>query len=112
MEKQDFIKGMLEENIRLAEVELQNALNNINDLDKLPDDCTNLDIDGEICENKNYKFDIINTYSHYSGYMEGIKFLSEQLLVIHDMNQDAFDAFIVSEMEESNDSLPEENENQ
>jgi len=94
MTKENYIKKMLEESIEIANKHIKERYEMNNELEDLPNDCKGIEIDGEICENPDYKIDIISGNLHSIGYMEGVKKTAEDLLMLNDFSEQEFKDFL------------------
>ena len=99
MNKNEYIRLMLLDNINTAKKTIEEISEEIDDAYKLPNDCMGIIIDGQVCENKDLKIDLLTSHYHVTGYMECLKFLSEQVLSLNSMNDDEFQEFLIKEEE-------------
>jgi len=63
----------------------------------LPNDCLNIIIDGEKCENNDYKIDILTNLYHQIGYLECLKYQSKNVLYILGMNDIEFNNYLINQ---------------
>jgi len=100
MNKKDaYIRAMLVENVSTAKETIEELYKEIEELNKLPNDCTGIEIDGFICENKDYKIDILTNHYHVIGYMECLRAKSEEMLELLDMTDNDFEDYLIEQEE-------------
>lgn len=95
--KEQYIKDQLLENIDRAKKCIKNWYTDIKEIEKLPNDCYGIDIDGHLCENNNYKIEFLTGAYHQIGYMECLKEQSKQTLKLNDMNNIEFDKYLINQ---------------
>ena len=97
MKKDEYIRLMLLENIDISSKTLKELEVDIKEISELPNDCTGMVINGEVCENKNYKHDMLNQQMHIVGYFEAMKEQSKLLLSITTMDDKEFDDYLADQ---------------
>ena len=97
MNKQDYIKNFLEEGIITAETFIKEREEMNEDVSDLPNDCTGVEIDGIICQNPDYKIDILTGNNHSIGYMTGLIETSKKMLMLNEFSDEEFDNFLIEE---------------
>ena len=95
--KDKYIETMLLENIDTATKSIKDLYEEIEEIRNLPNDCYGIEIDGEICENKDYKIDLLTNHSHVIGYMECLKAQSTELLNLNTMNDEEFELYLIEQ---------------
>jgi hypothetical protein len=103
--REQYIMDMLNNNIHVATETIDELYKEIEEAYKLPNDCLNIEIDGEICYNRDLKIDIISGHLHTIGYMECLKHTSELMMGLLYMNEDDFQKYLIEE-----NQILEENE--
>jgi len=100
MNKKDtYIRLMLAENIKTANETIEELYSEIEELNKLPNDCTGIEIDGIICENKDYKIDLLINHYHVIGYFECLRSKSQEMLELLDMSDETFEEYLIKQEE-------------
>lgn len=94
MSKKEYIKNMLKNNIHVAKNTINELNEELKEINQLPNNCDGIYINGELCKNTNYKYEIMSSHIHIIGYMEGSKFVSETLLGIMELNNDDFNKML------------------
>jgi len=97
MKKEKYIISMLKENIDNATERINELYNEIEEVNKLPNDCTGIMIDDVLCENKDYKIDILTNHYHVIGYMESQKALSKEILELNNMTDEEFEKYLIEQ---------------
>jgi len=92
--KDEYIKTMLLENIEVASKTIDELYAEVEDIRKLPNDCTGIDIEGMVCENPDYKIDLITSHMHVIGYFESQRSLSQEILALNSMDNDDFEEYL------------------
>ena len=95
--KDEYIRLMLNENIDTATKTIEELYAEVEELRKLPNDCTGIDIEGMVCENPNYKIDLLTGHMHVIGYFESQRTLSKELLELNDMDDDQFEDYLIEQ---------------
>ena len=98
-EKEKYIKEMLEESIIDADKRIKEGYDSIKEYEELPNDCKGIEIDGEICENPDYKIDALTNFFHQIGYMEGVKKTAQDMLMLNDFSIIEFKEFLIEQEE-------------
>jgi hypothetical protein len=99
MKKQEYIRAMLRDNINVAEKTIKELYDEIKELNQLPNDCSGIMIDDMICENPNYKIDLLTHNYHVIGYMESMRALSNEMLMLESMNSEEFEDYLLEQAE-------------
>ena len=99
MNKEEYIKKMLEENIETATKTIEELYIEVEELRLLPNDCEGIIIDGEECENKDFKIDAMTSHLHVIGYMESLRSLSKNILELNDLSQEDFEEYLKEQEE-------------
>lgn len=94
MNKKDYTQNMLKNNIHVAKNTIDELYEELKEINELPNDCKGIYINGDLCENPDYKYEIMSSHMHIIGYMEGSKFVSETLLGIMNLNDDDFNKML------------------
>ena len=99
MKKSKYIKKFLKKNIKDAKKMIKNRYSDVKDLKDLPNDCYGHEIDGFICENKDYKIDAMTSHYHVIGFSECLKSLSKQIMILNSMSKKEFKKFLKEQEE-------------
>lgn len=97
MKKEDYIKKMLNDGIVDADKFIKEREEMNLEIIDLPNDCLGIEINDMICENQNYKLDILTGNNHSIGYMNGLKETSKKILMLNSMNDVEFEEFLIEE---------------
>ena len=110
MNKQEYIKQFLEDGIKEGEEFIKNREEMNDEVRDLPNDCSGIEINGTICQNPDYKIDILSGNNHSIGYMVGLVETSKKLLMLNDFTDEEFDNFLKEEEEtrKHNDKIMQE----
>lgn len=95
--KENYINTMLLENIDIANKSIKELYEENEEINKLPNDCNGITIDGELCKNKDYKIDLLTNNYHVIGYMECLKATSTEMLNLRTMNDVEFDEYLIEQ---------------
>lgn len=105
MENIKYLKNELKKDIKTATKEITKLYIEVRAIESTyPNDCLGFIIDGEVCENKDLKIDLLTNYYHRIGYFECLKNNSKHILAILNMNDDE-----LSEMISENKRIDKEN---
>jgi hypothetical protein len=96
--RNEYIRDMLENNIHVATETIDELYKEVGLVDELPNDCLNIEIDGQMCYNKDYKIDIISGHMHTIGYMACLKHESELMLGLLCMTEEEFQEYLKEEI--------------
>ena len=99
MDKDKYIKNLLEESIVDADKHIKEHYAINKDIEKLPNNCKGVEINGDVCENNDYKFDVLTGNYHSIGYMEGVKKTAEDMLMLKDFSDVEFENFLEKQKE-------------
>jgi hypothetical protein len=103
----EYLKNELKIDIKIATKEISKLYNEVRKIESTyPNDCLGLTIDGQVCENKDLKIDILTNYYHQIGYFECLKNNSKVILDILNMSDKE-----LSEMIENNKKIEKDNKN-
>ena len=91
--KDEYIRLMLVENIDIATKTIDELYVEV----ELPNDCTGIMIEDMVCENPDYKIDLLTNHLHVIGYMESQRALSKELLELNNMNDDEFEEYLIEQ---------------
>lgn len=95
MKQIDYVKRELAADIKNANKHLNMLYKEVAIMRELPDDCTGYVFDdGVVCENKEYKHDMLQSYYHQIGYNECLKNNSKNILSVLSYSDEDFDNFI------------------
>jgi hypothetical protein len=88
----EFLKKELAKNIEYADSHIKKCYKEMKEYLNLPNDCTGYKFkDGAICENKDFKIDMLTNYQHQIGYMECLKNHSKDVLDLLNMSDVQFE---------------------
>lgn len=93
--KEEYIKTLLLENISTAEQTIKELYEEILEINELPNDCKGIYIDNILCENSNYKIDLLINHYHVIGYMEALKEHSKEMLNFNTMTDQEFESYLI-----------------
>jgi len=99
MVKEDYIQKTLEDSIKEADIFIKERYEMNAEIEKLPNDCKGIEIEGEICENPDYKIDILTGNYHSIGYMEGVRKIAKEILMLNDFSNIEFEEFLQEQEE-------------
>jgi uncharacterized HAD superfamily protein len=110
MNKQEYIKKFLEDEIKEGEDFIKSREEMNDSVRHLPNDCSGIEIDGEICHNPDYKLDLLTSNSHSIGYMRGLIETSKKILMLNSFDDIEFQDFLKKEEEtrKHNDKVMQE----
>jgi len=94
MNKQEYIEKLLNDSIKTANEHIKEKLEMVSEVEELPNDCKGVEIDGDICENPDYKFEILTENFHSIGYMEGVKKTAEDVIMLNNFTDIEFEDFL------------------
>jgi len=94
MKKEDYIKKTLEEAIVEADKFIKEREDMNSEVEELPNDCKGVEIDGVVCENPDYKIDILTSNYHSIGYMVGVRKIAKEILMLNDFSNIEFEDFL------------------
>ena len=97
MNKQEYIKKLLEDEIKDGEEFIKSREIMNDSVRHLPNDCDGIEIDGEICHNPDYKLDVLVGNNYSIGYMTGLIETSKKMLMLNDFNDNEFQDFLKEE---------------
>lgn len=97
--KENYINTMLLENIEIASKTIQELEEELEEIRELPNDCTGIIVDGEVCENKDMKIDLLTNHAHVIGYMQCMKAQSTTLLNLRTMDDNEFETYLIDQEE-------------
>lgn len=105
MKNIEYLKTELKRDIKKSTKEITKLYIEVRAIESTyPNDCLGFIIDGEVCENKDLKIDLLTNYYHRIGYFECLKNNSKQILDILNMSDDE-----LSEMISENKRIDKEN---
>ena len=99
MNKQEYIKKFLEDGIKEGEEFIKSREEMNDEVRELPNDCKGIEIDGQICQNPDYKLDILTGNNHSIGYMTGLIETSKKMLMLNNFTDTEFEDFLKKEEE-------------
>ena len=99
MNKQEYIKKFLEDGIKEGEDFIKSREEMNDAVRELPNDCKGIEIDGQICQNPDYKLDILTGNNHSIGYMTGLIETSKKMLMLNKFSDEEFENFLEEEEE-------------
>ena len=97
MNKQEYIKKFLEDGIKEGEDFIKSREEMNDAVRELPNDCKGIEIDGQICQNTDYKLDILTGNNHSIGYMNGLIETSKKILMLNNFSDEEFEKFLEEE---------------
>jgi len=99
MDKNKYLEDLLHENIKTAKAFIKEHEKINDEVKDLPNDCTGIEIDGIVCENPNYKLDILTSNAHTIGYMTAVIKTSEEVLMINNFTNTQFEKYLKQQEE-------------
>jgi hypothetical protein len=100
MDKVDkYITNLLTNELADAKKKINKLQEDIERYIKLPNNCLGIDIDGLVCENPNYKLDMLTNLYHQQGYWNGVAQLSKNLIMFRGFSELDLEQFLIKQEE-------------
>jgi len=95
--KEQYVSNLLNNEILNSEKQIDKLNNDVKSILDLPNDCYGIDIDGEICQNKDYKIDLLTNYHHQIGYYNGVIQTAKNMIMFNGFNIKDFEDFLIEQ---------------
>ena len=99
MDKNEYIIKLLTDEIKDVNIRVSKYGEELESIRELPNDCKGVTINDVVCENPDYKLDMLESHFHVVGYLNGVRETAKKLLMLVEFDDDEFEKFLIEQDE-------------